>query len=1006
MKLLFQEEGHVSISEGFAPVAASLPCPGTTNIPSQSKRDISPTTSSLTLVVTSAPSTSVTRPLTSSVPSPLPRVTPLSTPSSLSMPYRIDDCAIEDGAQIFPDRVLESIWKHFPNNQVDLETLFCLPISFSPLLFAFQTIMAESFLFSIAESLIAKLASHAFQEASRLVGLYDNLRDLTKTLSLVKAVLLDAQQKQEHNHQLREWLTQLKTVFSDAEDLLDEFECQTLRKKVVKAHGSTKDKVRHFFSTSNPLLFRYKMAQQIKDIGNRLDKVAADRHKFSLQIIDVDTRVVHRRDMTHSRVSDSHVVGRKHDKEKIIDLLMLQNSNDDDTSVSVIPVVGIGGLGKTTLAKFVFNDRRIQESFPLKMWVCVSDDFDIKQLIIKIINSANDQDAPPHQQNLNMLDLEQLQNQLTNKLSGQKLLLVLDDIWNEDRVKWVELWNLIQVSAAGSKILVTTRSNSIASMMGTVPSHILEGLSEEDSLSLFVKWAFKKGEEENHPHLVNIGREIVKKCRGVPLAVRTLGSLLFSKFEASEWEYVRENEIWNLPQKKDDILPALKLSYDLMPSYLRQCFAMFSLYPKDHQLNSYEISFLWGALGLIAVPKKNRTLEDVANQYLHELLSRSFLQDFINFGTSYAFRLHDLVHDLALFVAKDECLHVSSSIQNISDNVRHLSFAESSLFTNFYNKKSVAVRTILFPNGTEETNGEALINTCVSNFKYLRVLDLWASTIETLPRTIAKLKHLRCLDISQNINIKRLPESICKLQSLQVLRLDGCLELEAMPKGLRKLISLRHLEFSTKQSILPDDEISSLDLLANLSIHSSPNLESIFGGVKFPVLKVLNVSDCQSLKSFRLDGKNFPELESLFVQGCSNLDMELWVGNHHEEQRPKLKLKFLVFSALPQLVSLPEWLQEAANSLQCLFISDCDNIETLPYWLTTMTDLKSLFIVSCPKLISLPDNIDNLTALESLKIEDCAELCKKYQPHVGEFWPKISHIKSIFIDESDEAEEN
>ena len=245
------------------------------------------------------------------------------------------------------------------------------------------------------------------------------------------------------------------------------------------------------------------------------------------------------------------------------------------------------------------------------MWVCVSDDFDIKQLIIKIINSANDQDAPPHPQNLNKLDLEQLQNQLTNKLSGQKLLLVLDDVWNEDRVKWVELRNLIQVSVSGSKILVTTRSHSIASMMGTVPSHILEGLSEEDSLSLFVKWALKKGEEEKHPGLVNIGREIVKKCRGLPLAVRTLGSLLFSKFEASEWEYVRDNGIWNLPQKKDDILPALKLSYDLMPSYLMQCFAMFSLYPKDYEFNSFEISALWGALGLIALPKKNRTLEDV-----------------------------------------------------------------------------------------------------------------------------------------------------------------------------------------------------------------------------------------------------------------------------------------------------------------------------------------------------------------------------------------------------------
>ncbi|WVZ06410.1 hypothetical protein V8G54_019756, partial [Vigna mungo] len=165
--------------------------------------------------------------------------------------------------------------------------------------------MAESFLFSIAESLIAKLASQAFQKASRVVGLYDDLRDLTNTLSSVKAVLLDAQQKQDHNHQLRGWLTHLKIVLSEAEDLLDEFDCQTLRNEVVKADGSTKAKVSHFFSTSNPLVFRFKMAQQIKDINNRLDKVATDRDKFSLQIIDVDTRVVHRRDMTHSRVSDS-----------------------------------------------------------------------------------------------------------------------------------------------------------------------------------------------------------------------------------------------------------------------------------------------------------------------------------------------------------------------------------------------------------------------------------------------------------------------------------------------------------------------------------------------------------------------------------------------------------------------------------------------------------------------------------------------------------------------------
>ncbi|XP_047155270.1 putative disease resistance protein RGA3 [Vigna umbellata] len=861
--------------------------------------------------------------------------------------------------------------------------------------------MAELFLFSIAESLIAKLASHAFQEASRVVGLYHDLRNLRKTLYLVKAVLLDAQQKQDHNHQLREWLTHLKTVFSEAEDVLDEFECQTLQNKVVKAHGNTKEKVSHFLSTSNPLLFRYKMTQQIKYINKRLDKVAAHRHKFSLQIIDVDTRVVYRRDMTHSRVSDSDVIGRKNDKEKIIELLMQQNPNDDDTSLSVIPIVGIGGLGKTTLAKFVFNDNRIQECFPLKMWVCVSDDFDIKQLIIKIINSANDEDVPPHQQNLNMLDLEQLQKQLKRTLSGQKFLLVLDDVWNEDRVKWVELRNLIQVSGAGSKVVVTTRSHSIASMMGTVPSHILEGLSEQESLSVFVKWAFKEGEEEKHPHLVNIGREIVKKCRGVPLAVRTLGSLLFSKFEDSEWEYVSDSEIWNLPQKKDDILPALKLSYDLLPSYLRQCFALFSLYPKDYSFPSYEIAAIWGSLGLIALPKTSRTLEDVANQYLHELLSRSFLQDFETFGTKFRFRIHDLVHDLALFVATDECLHVNFKIQNIPDNVRHLSFAESSLFGNLVTKKSAVVRSVLFSNGAAAAKDEALLNTCLSKFKCLRVLDLHGSTCKTLPRAIAKMKHLRYLDISENLNIKRLPDSICKLQSLQVLSIKRCKKLEILPKGLRKLISLRSLDFSTKQTILPLNEIAQLGSLEYLVIDSCHNVESVFGGVKFHALKTLVVRNCQSLKSLWLDGQNFPELETLIVADCGDLDLDLWKGDH-EKERPKLKLKFIGFNSLSQLVALPKWLQEAAKSLQCLFVSNCHNIETLPDWLTTLTDLKALGLINCPNLVSMSDNIHYLTALESLKIRGCANLYKKYEPNVGEFWPKISHIKNIVIDEKEE----
>ena len=172
--------------------------------------------------------------------------------------------------------------------------------------------MAESFLFTIAESFVAKLASGAFEEASQVLGVYDHMRKFKETLLLVKAVLLDAEHKQEHNHELQEWLRQLKRVFSDAEDVLDDFECEALRKQVLKSHGTAQDEISRFFSTSNPLAFRYKMAQQSKDINKRLDKVAADRHKFGLQLIDVDRGVVHTRE-THSSVKDSDVIGREHD---------------------------------------------------------------------------------------------------------------------------------------------------------------------------------------------------------------------------------------------------------------------------------------------------------------------------------------------------------------------------------------------------------------------------------------------------------------------------------------------------------------------------------------------------------------------------------------------------------------------------------------------------------------------------------------------------------------------
>jgi len=229
-------------------------------------------------------------------------------------------------------------------------------------------------------------------------------------------------------------------------------------------------------------------------------------------------------------------------------------------------------------------------------------------------------------------------------------------VWNEDRTRWDELKEIIDIGVEGCKILVTTRSHLTATMMCTKSSnsYLLERLSDEDSFSLFVKTAFKEGKEERYPQLLEIGKEIVNKCGGLPLAVKTLASSLFSVVDKTKWESMRDNKIWNLPQKEKDILPALEISYNQLPSHLKPCFVCFSLFSEGSEFSSFYLAKLWEALGFLPQPNENETMDDVAIQFLHELWSRSFLTDFTELSHGYSFKLHDLVHDLAMYAAKGE----------------------------------------------------------------------------------------------------------------------------------------------------------------------------------------------------------------------------------------------------------------------------------------------------------------------------------------------------------------
>ncbi|XP_059451909.1 putative disease resistance RPP13-like protein 1 [Corylus avellana] len=344
---------------------------------------------------------------------------------------------------------------------------------------------------------------------------------------------------------------------------------------------------------------------------------------------------------------------------------MILSDDARGNEMSVIAIVGMGGMGKTTLAQFVYNDNRVKKHFNnLDAWVCVSEEFDVFKITKTILEAVTSSTC-------DIKDLNQLQLRLRECLTGKKFLLVLDDVWNESYVQWEALCKPFKYGAQGSKVLVTTRNNSVLSVARAL-SHRLMELPEEDCWSLFAKHAFHDGNSNAHGELEVIGRKIIEKCGGLPLAVKTIGALLGSKPDVNEWDKILKSELWDLPIDEMGILPALRLSYKYLSSPLKQCFAYCSIFPKDYAFKKDQLILLWMAEGFIYQPK-NRTMEEVGNEYFLTLESRSLFQK--SSDDKSCFVMHDLVSDLAKSISgqfisrlEDGCSH------EIVNNTRHLSY--------------------------------------------------------------------------------------------------------------------------------------------------------------------------------------------------------------------------------------------------------------------------------------------------------------------------------------------
>nr|XP_023904254.1 putative disease resistance protein RGA3 [Quercus suber] len=376
--------------------------------------------------------------------------------------------------------------------------------------------MAEGALIKVAEGIIRQLGNLALKEIGLLWGVKAELEKLGNTVSTIQAVLLDAEEQQRQNHTIKNWLGKLKDVLYEADDLLDGFSTDVLRQEVMIQNKMTKE-VRIFFSKSNQLAYGFTTGHKIKAIRERLDAIAADR-RFHLEERPRETQVNRVRE-THYFVRVEDVIGRENDKKVIMDYLLDSNIEEN---VSVLPIVGIGGLGKTTLAQ------------------------------LKILESAKGK-KPEN------LQMNTLINDLQKEIDGKRYLLVLDDVWSDDSQKWDSLKRLLLSGERGSKILVTTREEKVAKISKTIEPYFLRGLNEEESWSLFKQKAFEKGQEPENLRITEIGMEIVRKCKGIPPAIMTIGSLLYFKYSEQEWLSFKNKDFSNVNKKETDILPTLEL---------------------------------------------------------------------------------------------------------------------------------------------------------------------------------------------------------------------------------------------------------------------------------------------------------------------------------------------------------------------------------------------------------------------------------------------------------------